>query len=68
LPDLSGHGLSKREADVVWLLIDGKSRKEVALLLDISQNTVNTYCRRIFDKTGSTSLAELTKKLGIIAT
>lgn len=66
--DLSDFGLSAREMDVAWLLIDGKPRKEIAVILDLSINTVNTYCRRIFDKTNSSGVKELYKNLGIMQT
>jgi len=59
------YGLSKREQDVLWLLLDGKSRKEVAYSADISISTVNTYCTRIFKKTGVNSTTGLYSLFGL---
>ncbi len=51
-PRLSDFGLSRRETDVALLLLDGKSRDEIAALLYISRGTVNTHCTNIYRKSG----------------
>lgn len=51
--------LSDREYEVFALLVDGKSTAEIAEKLNISSSTVNTYRMRIFEKMGTSSVAEL---------
>ncbi len=60
---LSDFGLTRRESQVAYLLIDGKSRIEIADSLDISLGTVNTYCSRIYQKTGIAGRDELIRLL-----
>lgn len=62
---LSDLGLSKRERDVAYLLIDGRMRLEIADMLGISIGSVNTYCSRIYHKADCNSLSEFLKKLGL---
>ena len=45
-----GVELSGREADVLRLLADGFTKKEVADRLDLSGHTVDNYLRRIYRK------------------
>ncbi|MER3406628.1 MAG: hypothetical protein C4289_16900 [Chloroflexota bacterium] len=42
--------LSKREQQVLELVAQGASNKEIAAALYLSQNTVKTYLRRVFEK------------------
>lgn len=58
---LSDFGLSKRETEVALLLLDGKSRDEIAGLLFISMGTVNTHCTHIYRKAGCRSVTEFTR-------
>lgn len=44
--------LSLREQEVVHLLADGKSFKEIASILMVSMNTVKTHVKRIYNKLG----------------
>ncbi len=60
---LSDFGLARREEQVAYLLIDGKSRAEIAGALDISLGTVNTYCSRIYQKLGVTGRDDLMRLL-----
>jgi len=53
--------LSPRELDVLRLLAQGKSNKEVATSLFISVRTVETHRRTIHQKLKITSLAELVR-------
>jgi DNA-binding NarL/FixJ family response regulator len=63
----NGHGvpagtrLTKRESEVVRMLADGKSSKEIALITETSVKTVDACRRRIMRKLDITSLAELVK-------
>ncbi|MDY0100357.1 MAG: response regulator transcription factor [Bacteroidales bacterium] len=51
--------LSEREARVLNYVLEGKSSDEIALLLYISKNTVNTHRRNILKKTGARSFFDL---------
>lgn len=57
----SGHptSLSPREQEIVQLVSHGYANKTIAHKLAISQHTVNTHVRRIFDKMGVSSRAEM---------
>lgn len=52
--------LTDREIDVLKLLADGKSNKEIADKLNISINTVITHRKNISQKTGIKSVSGLT--------
>ena len=43
--------LTPRETEIVRLVVQGMTNKEIALVLDISHWTVATHLRRIYDKT-----------------
>jgi DNA-binding NarL/FixJ family response regulator len=51
-------GLTLRESEVAALLSDGLGNKEIAIALWISQNTVKTHLKAIFQKTAVTSRAQ----------
>jgi len=53
--------LSDRERQVLKLLAEGKTIKEIAYILEVSAKTVETHRLNIRDKLGISSLAELTK-------
>jgi DNA-binding NarL/FixJ family response regulator len=53
--------LSKRERDILQLLVDGRGNREVAQLLSISVKTVETYRSRMLQKLGLSNIAELVK-------
>ena len=53
--------LTPKEREVVQLVAEGKSTKEVAALLDISVKTVETHRQHAMTKLGLRSVAELTK-------
>ena len=60
--DLSGSEvLTDREREVLQLLAEGKSTKQIALKLHISVKTVETHRRQIMDKLDIHTVAELTK-------
>jgi DNA-binding CsgD family transcriptional regulator len=56
-------GLTGGETRVLRGLLSGAGTREVAEALHVSENTVNTHLRRVFDKTGVHSKAELLKML-----
>lgn len=56
-----GPSLSEREREVLQLIAEGKSTKEIAGQLDVSVKTVETHRARIMERLGVHSVAELTK-------
>lgn len=55
--------LSERERQVLHLLAQGKLYKEIADLLGVTQNTVRSYIRRIYEKLHVRSRMEAVAKL-----
>jgi DNA-binding NarL/FixJ family response regulator len=53
--------LTPRELEVVRMLADGKASKEIALISATSVKTVDACRRRVMQKLGARSLAELVK-------
>lgn len=61
--------LSQRESEVVNLILQGKSIKEMSEILVLSDKTVNTYRYRLYDKLKIKNDVELTRlavKFGLI--
>lgn len=56
--------LSPREKDVVDMLMQGKSNKQIAYSLGISERTVEFHLKNIFEKMQVNSRVELILKLG----
>ncbi|WP_455292626.1 response regulator [Vibrio parahaemolyticus] len=56
--------LSSRENAVMKHLLQGKSNRDIASVLSISDKTVSTYKRRVFDKFNVKNIVELTKIAG----
>jgi DNA-binding CsgD family transcriptional regulator len=55
---------SKREKEVVELLLQGKSNKQIALALGVSQNTVEYHLKNIYKKLQVNSRTEAVLRLG----
>lgn len=51
--------LSRREADVVRLVADGLTNKQISLQLGLSEHTVKNYLFHVFDKLGVSTRVEL---------
>lgn len=51
--------LSEREIQIAELYADGMGNLEIANVLDLKQNTVSTFKKRIFEKLNVNSLVEL---------
>jgi DNA-binding NarL/FixJ family response regulator len=56
-----GERLTARERQVVQLLAEGKSTKQIALCLHVSPKTVDSNRRQVMSKLRISSVAELTK-------
>jgi two-component system response regulator FixJ len=54
--------LSPRQAEVMWLVAEGLSNKEIALKLNISPRTVENYRAWVMEKMGAPNLADLVRK------
>jgi two-component system, NarL family, response regulator LiaR len=52
------YSLTKRELQVLALLVDGLTNHQIALQLEISTNTINSHVSNIFPKLGVTSRTE----------
>ena len=53
--------LSARQRQVMDLAVKGLSNKEIAIALNISHRTVETYRAWVMEKTGTRNLAELVR-------
>jgi DNA-binding NarL/FixJ family response regulator len=51
--------MTKREADVVRLAVEGLSNREIAGALGLTEHTVKNYLFRVFDKLGVSNRVEL---------
>ena len=51
--------LSKRQNEIVALVADGQSNREISQALHLSEHTVKNYMLRIFDKLGVSNRVEL---------
>jgi DNA-binding NarL/FixJ family response regulator len=63
--------LTPAESNILRMIVGGKSNKEIAFALDISENTVKTHASNIYDKLGvsdRTSAATLAIKRGLVRT
>jgi DNA-binding NarL/FixJ family response regulator len=60
-PPLAGKNLTQRQREVLQLVAEGKSVKEIAAILEVSVKTVGFHKSRIMDGLGVRTTAELTK-------
>ena len=68
--DLAQPLLTEKEREVLQNIAEGRTVKEIAVLLKVSVKTVETHKKNIMEKTGTTGVAELTKyalREGLIA-
>ena len=62
-------GITPRELEILELMAEGLSNKEIAERVFVSENTVKTHTSRIFDKLGAkrrTQAVQLGKTLSLI--
>ena len=63
-------GITPRELEILALVAEGLSNREIAGKLFVSENTVKTHCSRAFDKLGAkrrTQAVQLGRELGLLA-
>ena len=62
-------GITPRELEILELIAQGLSNREIAEKLFVSENTVKTHSSRVFDKLGAkrrTQAVQLGKELGLL--
>ena len=62
-------GLTRRELEILELIANGMSNREIAEKLFVSENTVKSHSSRVFDKLGAkrrTQAVQIAKELGLI--
>jgi len=62
-------GITKRELEILELIAQGMSNREIAEKLFVSENTVKTHSSRIFDKLSAkrrTQAVQIGKEIGLI--
>lgn len=62
-------GVTPRELEILALIAEGLSTKEIAERVSVSENTVKTHSSRVFDKLGArrrTQAVQLGKELRLI--
>ena len=67
--NLGQEDLTPAESNVLRMIVGGMSNKEMAFALDVSENTVKTHVKNIFDKIGvsdRTSAATTAIKRGLV--
>jgi DNA-binding CsgD family transcriptional regulator len=66
---LQSLGITPRELEILQLIAEGLSNKEIADRVFVSENTVKTHSSRVFDKLGArrrTQAVQLGKELRLI--
>jgi NarL family two-component system response regulator LiaR len=62
-------GITRREMEILALVAEGMSNREIGERLFVSENTVKTHCSRVFDKLGArrrTQAVQMGKELGLL--
>lgn len=57
------YNLTKREWEIVDLIVEGASTKEISTIMNVSEHTIRTHRKNILHKTNSSNFLELTKKM-----
>ncbi len=63
-------GITRREFEILELIAQGMSNREIAGRLYVSENTIKTHSSRVFDKLGAkrrTQAVQLGKKFGLLS-
>ena len=62
-------GITPRELEILELIAQGLSNREIAGRLSVSENTIKTHSSRVFDKLGAkrrTQAVQLGKEFGLL--
>ncbi len=62
-------GITPRELEILKLIAQGLSNREIAAKLYVTENTVKTHARHVFDKLGAkrrTQAVQLGKEMGLL--
>lgn len=62
-------GITRRELEILELIAEGMSNREIAEKLYVSENTVKTHSSRVFDKLGArrrTQAVQFGKEFGLL--
>jgi two-component system, NarL family, invasion response regulator UvrY len=59
----AAQSLSTKELMVLQLIYEGKYSKEISIIMNLKENTISTYKKRIYEKFNVKNERELTKKL-----
>jgi DNA-binding CsgD family transcriptional regulator len=62
-------GVTRRELEILELIANGMSNREIAAKLFVSENTVKTHSSRLFDKLSAkrrTQAVQIGKEIGLI--
>jgi two-component system, NarL family, response regulator LiaR len=62
-------GITRRELEILELIAEGMSNREIAEKLFVSENTVKTHSSRVFDKLGArrrTQAVQFGKEFGLL--
>lgn len=62
-------GITKRELEILELIAQGMSNREIAEKLFVSENTVKTHSSRLFDKLSAkrrTQAVQIAKEMGLL--
>jgi DNA-binding NarL/FixJ family response regulator len=62
-PAAALEALSRREREIAELVAEGRTNKQIAATLFISENTVESHLRRVFSKLGVSKRAALAAAL-----
>ena len=61
---LDEYGLSKREKEILQLLVEGLSYKQIAAKCNVTLDTISTHIKKIYSKLNIHSRSELSAKFG----
>ena len=67
---LESLGITPRELEILTLIAEGLSNKQIAARVFVSENTVKSHSSRVFDKLGvqrRTQAVQLARQLGLIS-
>jgi len=58
-PEHRTHGLTRRQVQMIRCIVDGRSNREIAAQLELSEETVKRHLSNVFDKLGVANRLEL---------